>query len=131
MKTLSSSGVFSSWRGLVPAMLFAVAFSIAPTQEAGAQELKKISFYLDWDGLSAHHMAFWLAKDKGWFAAEGLEVRIVPGRGSGQVAQIVAGGRAEMGVMATAVLVQSVAKQNAPLISVGVTAVRLTERCWL
>ena len=120
MKAISSNTVLSLSRGLVPAILFVVAFSLAPTHGADAQGLKKMTFFLDWDGLAAQHMSFWLAKDKGWFAAEGLEVRIVPGRGSGMVAQVVAGGRAEMGEMASAVIVQSVAKQNAPLISVGV-----------
>ena len=119
MKIVSTSIVKCAWRGLVPALLV-VALSLGVVHEAGAQGMKKITMFLDWDGRAAQHLGFLLAKDKGWFAAEGLDVRIVPGRGSGMVAQVVVGGRAEIGEMSSAVLVQSVGKQNAPLISVAV-----------
>ena len=123
MKSFSTDIVKSAWRGLVPALVV-VALSLALAQGAGAQGMKKVSFFLDWDGLTGHHMGSWLAKDKGWFAAEGLNVRIVPGRGSGQVGQVVAGNRAEFGYISSAVLIQQVGKQDAPLISVSVSMQR-------
>ena len=122
MKPLSTGIVKSAWRGLVP-VFAVVVLSLAFAQGAEAQG-KKVNMFLDWDGLTGHHMGPWLAKDKGWFAANGLDVRIVPGRGSGQVGQVVAGNRAEFGYISSAVLIQQVAKQDAPLISVSVSMQR-------
>jgi hypothetical protein len=46
-------------------------------------------------------------------------VTIEGGRGSGQVIQLLAGGKAEFGNAAASTLVQSVAKQNVPMKMVG------------
>ena len=116
-----SAGIVKSASRAFVSVFVVVVLSLAFAQGAGAQGMKKVTLFLDWDGLGGHHMGLWLAKDKGWFAAQGLDVRIVPGRGSGQVAQVVVGGRAEFGYIASSVLIQSVAKQNAPLISVSVS----------
>ena len=120
MKSISRIIVRFAWRGLVPVLAVAAVMSLALAQGAGAQAMKKIVFILDWDGLSAQHQGFWLAQGKGWFAAEGLDVRLKPGWGSGKVAQVVVGGRGDIGEMSTTVLAQVVAKQSAPLISVSV-----------
>jgi len=119
MKPFSIGVAKSAWRAIV-SVFVVVAVSLAFAQGASAQG-KKVTLFLDWDGLAGHHMGIWLAKEKGYFAAGGLDVRIVPGRGSGQVAQVVAGGRAEFGYISSAVLIQSIAKQTAPLISVSVS----------
>ena len=120
MKTISRAIATFAWRGLVPALAVAAAMSLVLAQGAGAQGMKKITFILDWDGLSAQHQGFWLAQGKGWFGQEGLDVRLKPGWGSGKVAQVLVGGRGDIGEMSTAVLAQVVAKQKAPLVSVSV-----------
>jgi NitT/TauT family transport system substrate-binding protein len=64
------------------------------TQTAAAQE--KLSVRLDfspWGVQAAMH----LAKDKGWFAAEGLDVDIQDGRGSGNTVQLTNAGQTDVG----------------------------------
>jgi NitT/TauT family transport system substrate-binding protein len=61
---------------------------------AGAQE--KLTVRLDfspWGVQAAMH----LAKEKGWFAAEGLDVDIQDGRGSGNTIQLVNAGQVDVG----------------------------------
>ena len=81
----------------------------------------KVTVILDWDGTQPQHMPYWIARERGWYAERGLDVRIMPGRGSGQVAQAVVAGQAEFGQMTPVVLAQAVAKQGAPLRMVGLT----------
>ena len=66
----------------------ALAMPVAPFV-ARAAELKKVSFTLDWlfQGASA---GFLIAKEKGYFSDGGLDVSIIPGKGSGTTAQLVA-----------------------------------------
>lgn len=68
--------------------------AFATTFAANAQE--KLSVRLDfspWGVQAAMH----LAKDKGWFAAEGLDVDIQDGRGSGNTVQLVNAGQVDVG----------------------------------
>lgn len=101
------------------ALAIAVALATAST---AAQAQKKVTVVLDWIGTQPHHMGYWLAKDKGWFAEGGLDVTIQSGRGSGQVVQFVTAGTAQFGHASASALVQAVAKQNAPLKMVAVFA---------
>ena len=116
------------WKGVYLAGWAAVLFVLWPAADAAAQgpSLRKVTIILDWDGAQPQHMPYWLARERGWYAERGLEVRIQPGRGSGQVAQAVVAGQAEFGQMTPSVLIQTVAKQNAPLRMVGVTLQRDT-----
>jgi NitT/TauT family transport system substrate-binding protein len=100
---------------------------LAPALSAAqGRPLQSVTVVLDWDGAQPQHMPYWLARERGWYAEQGLSVRIQPGRGSGQVAQLVAAGQAEFGQMTPVVLAQTVAKQKAPLKMVGVTFQRDT-----
>ena len=102
----------------VALLLSLMASDISETQGTTPH---KVTVILDWDGTQPQHMPYWIARERGWYAKRGLEVRIQPGRGSGQVAQAVAAGQAEFGQMTPIVLAQSVAKQGAPLRMVGLT----------
>ena len=60
--------------------LAAVTLSLAAVMPAGAQDLK-VSLNAPYDGSNA---AFFLAEDKGYYAAEGLKVTFDPSGGSGE-----------------------------------------------
>lgn len=64
--------------------------------EAGKTELKKVTFLLDWTP-NTNHTGLFVAKDKGYFAAEGLDVDIkTPPQGGAP--QLVAAGNADFGI---------------------------------
>ena len=54
---------------------------VLTTGVAGAQEVTRIKFTLDWK-VQGPHAWFYLARDKGYFRAEGLDVTIDQGEGS-------------------------------------------------
>src|SRR3990172_5325856 len=61
--------------------------------------LDQVSLRLDWIGYTPHHIAFWIAKEKGWFAQEGIDVTIGSGRGSVQTAQLLISKKDPIGYM--------------------------------
>jgi NitT/TauT family transport system substrate-binding protein len=73
----------------------------APVVPAAAQSgsgtavgnLASVSINLSWVPTTANQLPFFLAKSRGLFASEGLDVSLVPGRGSAQTAQAVGAGR--------------------------------------
>lgn len=68
------------------------------TTTAGAtgQKLKKVTFLLDWTP-NTNHTGLYVAKEKGYFAAEGLDVTIqTPPQGGS--AALVAAGKADFGI---------------------------------
>jgi NitT/TauT family transport system substrate-binding protein len=71
--------------------LVLMAMTVAPAFSA-----TKIRFTLDWIA-GATHGAFLIAKQKGYYKAEGLDVSIVSGKGSGQVVNQIASGVYDMG----------------------------------
>jgi NitT/TauT family transport system substrate-binding protein len=90
MTATARSGFFT--RGL-SAALAAAAFCIVTTHPATAQDLK-ISLNAPYDGSNA---AFFLAEDKGYYAAEGLKVSFDPSAGSGEAVTRVASGTYDFG----------------------------------
>jgi NitT/TauT family transport system substrate-binding protein len=96
----------------------------APAAVPAPQE--QVTIYLDWIGASHRHLGFWLAKERGWYAEQGLDVAIESGRGSGQVAQLLAAGKTDFGQMLPNVVVESVAR-GAPLRVVAMVHQRSTQ----
>ncbi len=64
----------------------------------------KVTLNLNWFYVG-DHSPYFVATDKGWYKEEGLEVNIVPGKGSGDVVKKVDVGSAEFGIVDTGVLI--------------------------
>jgi NitT/TauT family transport system substrate-binding protein len=64
-------------------------------QPAGAADA--VSFRLDWS-LSGYHLPFYWAKEKGYYAAENLDVDIKEGAGSGKTVALMAGQQDDIGL---------------------------------
>ena len=94
--------------GLMALLLAAPAFAQA--------KLEKFPFRLNWT-LYGEHAAFFVARDKGFYAQEGLEVEIQEGSGSTTVAQLVANAT---GLVALATMMRGVSN-GMPIRAVGVT----------
>src|SRR3989449_6855245 len=72
-------------RGLLAAMLLLASFA-QPSFAADA-----VSFRLNWY-LGGLHVPFYYGKEKGYYAAEGIDLTINEGRGSANTVQVVAAG---------------------------------------
>ena len=68
------------------------------------QAADKVTLNLNWFYVG-DHSPYFVATDKGWYKEEGLEVNIVPGKGSGDVVKKVDVGSAEFGIVDTGVLI--------------------------
>lgn len=79
---------------------------------ASAAALRNVTIVLDWIPDQPQHLAYWLAKERGWYAEHGLDVNIQGSRGSNVALQLVVAGRAEFGNVSASALVQGAAKQN-------------------
>jgi NitT/TauT family transport system substrate-binding protein len=81
---------------LRPALVAAVAVLLGVlVQPAGAADA--VNFRLDWT-LSGYHLPFYWAKEKGYYAAENLDVEIKEGAGSGKTVALMAGQQDDIGL---------------------------------
>lgn len=92
----------------------------AAPQSAPRPAPQSVTIVLDWIDRNPQHMGFILAKERGWYAEQGLDVNLQSGRGSVQVLQLVTAGQAEFGLINGVTQVQAVAKQNVPVKMVAV-----------
>ncbi len=83
-----------------------------------AQSKDKVILMLNWYVYS-EHAPFFLGKERGYFDAEGIDLDIQEGRGSGVTVQAVAAGTAQFGYADVATMIKAAAK-GAPVIAVGV-----------
>src|ERR1700754_4401491 len=93
----------------------ALAAILATTGAASAQE--KFTFALNWFPVG-DHAAYWVALDKGYYKAKGLDVTLENSKGSGDVIAKLDTGRADAGV-ADAALVIAASTRGATVKSVG------------
>lgn len=77
------------------AALCAAAIAFGATSLAQAQD--KVSLRLNWY-LGGLHVPFYYGKDKGYYAAEGIDLTINEGRGSANTVQVVAAGSDTFGL---------------------------------
>jgi NitT/TauT family transport system substrate-binding protein len=77
---------------VVAATLVSVLLGGLPAAAADA-----VSFRLDWT-LSGYHLPFYWAKEKGYYAAENLDVDIKEGAGSGKTVTLMAGQQDDIGL---------------------------------
>lgn len=89
------------------------------TAFAQGRPLKPVTLVLEWTGFQPQHFGYWIAKDRGWYADQGLDVTIRSSAGSAQAMQLVAGGRAQFGNVASASMVLAAGKKKLPLRMVG------------
>ena len=101
------------------ALLFAVAASVALDAPAHAQTPEKLQFRLNWT-LYGEHAPFFVARDKGFYKEEGLDVEILEGSGSTTVAQLVANMTNPIAYVDAATMMRGVGA-GMPIKAVGVT----------
>jgi len=100
---------------LAGATVAALAFGSAP---AMAQAKQKVSLMLNWY-LYSEHAPFFLGKERGYFDAEGIDLDIQEGRGSGPTIQAVAAKSVDFGYADVGTMIKVGAK-GAPVKAIGV-----------
>lgn len=104
-------------RRLIAGLLAAAALGISAPGEA--QQTTKFPFRLNWT-LYGEHAPFFVARDKGFYKAEGLEVEILEGSGSTTVSQLVANATSPVAYVDAATMMRGVGA-GMPIKAVGVT----------
>jgi NitT/TauT family transport system substrate-binding protein len=74
-----------------------------------AQPMQKVTFALNWFAVG-DHAAYWVALDKGYYQARGLDVELQNSKGSGDSIAKVDTGRADVGLADSAVVIAAVAR---------------------
>ena len=100
-------------------LLAAIAAVAAFGALAGAQTLDKFQFRLNWT-LYGEHAPFFVARDKGFYKEEGLDVEILEGSGSTTVAQLVANLTNPVAYVDAATMMRGIGA-GMPIKAVGVT----------
>jgi NitT/TauT family transport system substrate-binding protein len=86
---------------------FAAALALAVPMTAAAQD--KVSLRLNWY-LGGLHVPFYYGKERGFFAAEGIDLTINEGRGSANTVQVVAAGSDTFGMADSSSVILTAAK---------------------
>ncbi len=77
-------------------IVFGVLFGVLAGAAQAQSNLTDVTLQLDWV-LAGPNSGFMVAKDKGFYEEEGLDVAITQGKGSGNTAQLVGSGAADFG----------------------------------
>jgi NitT/TauT family transport system substrate-binding protein len=100
-------------------LLFGVLLICCAATGLAQPKLEKFPFRLNWT-LYGEHAPFFVARDKGFYAQEGLEVEIQEGSGSTTVAQLVANSTSPVAYVDAATMMRGVSN-GMPIKAVGVT----------
>src|SRR6185503_5291686 len=103
-------------RAVIGALIAGALLGVGMPSEA---QTTKFSFRLNWT-LYGEHAPFFVARDKGFYADEGLDVEIQEGSGSTTVSQLVASGRSPVAYVDAATMMRGVIN-GMPIKAVGVT----------
>jgi NitT/TauT family transport system substrate-binding protein len=106
-------------KSVVLALAAAVAVLSVPLTSVNAQQLEKFPFRLNWT-LYGEHAPFFVARDKGFYKEEGLDVEIMEGSGSTTVAQLVANQTNPVAYVDAATMMRGVGA-GMPVMAVGVS----------
>lgn len=90
--------------GLIRSALASLVGATLIVTSGAAHALEKVTVRLDFSPIGIH-TAMYLAKEKGWFQREGLDVTIQDGSGSLNTIQLVATGQADIGQVQLGLLV--------------------------
>jgi NitT/TauT family transport system substrate-binding protein len=104
-------------KSIVSTLLAAVAAVTIAVSPAAAQD--KLQFRLNWT-IYGEHAPFFVAKDKGFYKDEGLDVEILEGSGSTTVAQLVANLTNPIAYVDAATMMRGIGA-GMPIRAVGVT----------
>lgn len=99
-------------------LLIGLALTLAMAYSSAAATLEKVDFRLDWVP-GAEFAPFYLGKEKGFFAEQGIDLNILPGQGSTVTAKLVGNGSTPFGLAGGDVVLISNSK-DLPLVSLGV-----------
>ena len=100
-------------------LLMLIASTLLAAPAMAQQKLEKFPFRLNWT-LYGEHAPFFVARDKGFYAQEGLEVEIQEGSGSTTVSQLVANATSPVAYVDAATMMRGVGA-GMPIKAVGVT----------
>jgi NitT/TauT family transport system substrate-binding protein len=89
--------------------MLVLAACVAVVGPATADDLQKVVFALNWSPTD-HHIAYWVALDKGYYAKEGLDVDLQYSKGSGDAIAKVDTGRADIGLTDATALVPAIVR---------------------
>jgi NitT/TauT family transport system substrate-binding protein len=106
-------------RRLLLALLSSLALGSASTAiaQTPAKAPTKVSFRLDWKP-GGQHAPFYLGKERGFYAAEGIDLTIISGSGSSDSVKQLGAGAVDLALVDALVLVQA-AEQKVPVKSVA------------
>jgi NitT/TauT family transport system substrate-binding protein len=103
---------------LLTALLGSAVLALSLGTPAQAQTRDKVTLMLNWY-VYGEHAPFFLGKEKGYFAQEGIDLQIQEGRGSAATIQAVGAGTVEFGYADIGVMMRATGR-GAPLKTVGV-----------
>ena len=83
--------------------------ALAPGGALDAQPAQKVVFALNWFAVG-DHAAYWVALDRGYYKARGLDVELQNSKGSGDSIAKVDTGRADIGLADSAVVIAAVGR---------------------
>jgi NitT/TauT family transport system substrate-binding protein len=92
---------------LVLVMALALLALVVPS--AAAQAPEKVVFALNWFAVG-DHAAYWVALDRGYYRAKGLDVELQNSKGSGDSIAKIDTGRADVGLADSAVVIAAVGR---------------------
>jgi NitT/TauT family transport system substrate-binding protein len=90
-------------------VIAAALFLVAAAATVTAQTPQKVVFALNWFAVG-DHAAYWVALDKGYYKAKGLDVELQNSKGSGDSIAKVDTGRADIGLADAVVVIPRVAQ---------------------
>jgi len=113
--------MFSILKSNTPRILWGLVLfaTIAMTSGVTFAAEKKVVFSTDW-GYNGRHGYYFTALKKGYYKEEGLDVKILGGRGSGTVIKEVAAGTVKIGFADAGTLALARANENVPVKMVAV-----------
>lgn len=95
-----------------------VTLALAMVSAKAAWALDRVDFRLDWVP-GAEFAPFYLGKEKGFFAEQGIDLNVLPGEGSTVTAKLVGNGSTPFGLASSDVVLISNSR-GLPLVSIGI-----------